>query len=496
MTKMRKFASLILAMVMVMAMATVVSAAGNATITIQNAAKGETYKIVKLFDADATGSEGGSIAYMGNVPDSLTTYFVKDSAGNISATEAAKTGTELSEAAIAAMKAWAETQTEGVVEKVGEGSVVVFTGLEYGYYIVLTTQGTAITVTSTNPNATVYDKNTKEVKIEKSVDDSDVYIGQTVTYKVEYPTVNYLGTGKDAKKVVKYEITDTLPEFLSDVTVTGISVGDTTLAIQQFDEKKIAIDWLDNDGNSLYANGAKVTITYTAVVTDAAVIDGNGNTNTVTLQPYVEDGDDEGDDPDLWNETWTDTETIYTYAAALKKVDENNQPLAGAKFAANGLNVTGKNGNYTVTSYDASSTAPGTEMVTDDKGNLIIKGLPSDATLTVIETEAPAGYNKLIDSEMLTPTIINRAVTATTTTVYYDADGNVVDQESASVSSKTTVTYPDELEAAAIVIENRKGSILPSTGGIGTTIFYIVGSVLMVGAVVLLVTKKRMNTAN
>ena len=508
----RKLASLLLALVMVFALATTAFAqtvpsgkGGAASITISNASKGETYKVVKLFDASVTGTEGGSIVYTGTIPDSLTDYFeVKD--GYIQAKAAAKAADgSLSAAAVAAMKTWAETHAADATA-VSDGADLVFTQLPYGYYIVTTTQGAAITVNSTNPNAVVYDKNSKEPGITKSVNDPNVYIGQTVTYTTTADTANYLGAGQDAEIVTQYVIEDTLPAFLTDVTVTSITIGGVAYtvdgAVPQFGtvtghtNKAIVIPWAAKDSNgkyiSNYTNGAQIVVTYTAKVTAQATVDGDGNKNEVILKPYTTPDDDTTPDP--WEKTWKDDEVIKTYAAALKKVDENGAPLAGAKFSAKGLTVTGSKGKYTVTAYDDSNTATaGTEMETDDNGHLVILGLPSNVTLTVTETAAPAGYNQLTTPVSLTPTVINETVTVTSTTTYYNPDGSV--SQTVTETSTTVITYNEKLKTAAVEVENKAGTLLPSTGGMGTTIFYVLGSVLAVGALVLLVTKKRMSAS-
>ena len=180
------------------------AASGKGQITISNAAKGEKYKVVKLFDASVTGTADGSIAYTGNIPDSLSAYFTKDSAGNITATAAAGSGDNMSDGLKAALKAWAGTANDGTVS---DGSEMHFNNLDYGYYVVVTTQGEAlISVDSTNPNATVIDKNTTPPvnNLSKSADETDVYIGQTVTYTVSFNTANFDGQ----KQIVKYEISD------------------------------------------------------------------------------------------------------------------------------------------------------------------------------------------------------------------------------------------------------------------------------------------------
>ena len=130
-------------------------------------------------------------------------------------------------------------------------------------------------------------------------------------------------------------------------------------------------------------------------------------------------------------------------------------------------------------------------METDDNGHLVIQGLPSDVTLTVVETKAPAGYNKLVNPVNLSPAVIGQTVTVTSTTIYYDENGDVV--EEVTETSSTTIEYNEDLETAALEIQNRKGPELPSTGGMGTTVFYVLGSVMVLAAAVLLITRKRMN---
>ena len=112
----RKLASLLLALVMVFALAVTAFATepatpttGNGSITISNAAKGETYTIYKLFDATVS-EDGKSIAYTGTVPEDLKTYFTADENRYISATPAAKSGESMSDGLKAALKAWRQVK--------------------------------------------------------------------------------------------------------------------------------------------------------------------------------------------------------------------------------------------------------------------------------------------------------------------------------------------------------------------------------------------------
>ena len=496
MKKMKKFFALLIAMVMVLGMSTAVfaqtvgtAADGKGTITISNASKGETYAVYKLFDATnsatQTSGKSDSIAYTGTIPESLSAYFTKDSAGNITATDAAKNGDSLSDAAIAALKAWAATQT-ATASVVSDGTELTFAGLDYGYYVVTTTQGeTAISVDSTNPNASIIDKNTTPPvnKLTKSADQTDVFIGQTVTYTVSFETANYDGT----KQIVKYEISDApAANSLTNITVTGIKVGETSLPVQQFENGKITINWAKDGvkGDSLYANGAKLEITYTAVVADTAAIDGEGNKNTVTVKPVLDDGTNPPTE-------YKDDETIYTYAIALKKVDQSGKPLAGAKFQ---FPFYVKEAPAEDGAYIYAGTTAGTGLINvietpADTGLIIVKGVKT-GTYSITETEAPKGYNKLTAPVSVTATKTGQ--TSTTTTTYLDADGNIVDTQEESTSS--VIVSISDLAATPIVVVNKTGAELPSTGGMGTTMFYVVGAILVIGAGVVMITRRRMSS--
>lgn len=484
---MKKTLAILLALVMVMSLATTAFAQevgtktdGTGSITISNASKGETYKIFKLFDASIN-ADGSSVVYTGTIPDSLTSVFTKNAAGNIVVVEG-KTDEEVT----SAVQAWAATQTDPVAEAESDGSALTFQGLAYGYYAITTTQGSVVSVDSTNPNATVFDKNSGTPTLTKDVDDDDVYIGQTVTYTVEYTAYNYNGQGENAKQIVSYTIEDTLPDFLTDVEVTSITINGEAYTVDeevpQFENKKITIPWAEN-GTSLYENGATIKITYTAVVTENAVIGGNGNTNKVTLTWEDTDGPD---DDKLEAE-----ETIYTYAIAVKKVNEKGENLAGATFQLPFyVNATADEDGYYVYAGTTAGEGLTNTLTSPADGVIVIKGVAS-GDYKITETSAPSGYNK-VNSE-ITVTAEKTTETTTRTTWYIDKDGNVV-ETSSETTTEVTLELTD-IAVGATVVVNKSGTELPSTGGMGTTLFYVFGSLMVVGAAILLVTKKRMSAA-
>ncbi len=490
----KKIMALVFAVVLIIAMAVPAmaqtvgtAAAGTGSITINNAAKGETYGVVKLFDA--TVGADGAISYTGTIPTELSAYFDQDTVGTITM----KAGAD-EDALLAAVQAWAEDQTASVSE-VSDGTVLTFAGLSYGYYAIKSSQGGVITIDSTNPNANVYDKNSKTLTAAKTVDGTSYSIGDTITYTATFNTVNWLGEGANAKQVIRYEISDTLPEFLTDVTVTGITVGGTAITTQQFANKTITIPWATEDPGSdpktytsIYDNGAVLVITYTAKLTDVTNINAD-DTNTVKIQPVTWNGTSE-EKP--WDDSWEKDAVIKTYAAALKKTDGTN-PLAGAQFTIKGLTVTGTAGEYTVVSYNpADDAAESAVLDTNADGKLYIIGLAEGVNLTVTEYKAPDGYNKLTAPTTLTPQILTEAVYKESGTVKYDAKGNVIASEATATTTKTVTKNLTDLDEHAVEVVNNKGTELPSTGGMGRTIFYIIGAILVVGAGVILVTRRRM----
>lgn len=496
---------------------------GTAQITVANAAKGETYCIYKLFAATVTGEENGPIAYTGTVPEELLEFFHADDARNVRATEAAFENGEMSSGLKDALKAWVENATP-VATIESDGSTLHFNNLDYGYYIVTTTQGqNAITVDSTNPTVTLYDKNRTEPSIPgengKTVDDTTVHFGQELTYTIKFLTSNYDGAGQDAEQILSYTVKDNLPDFLRDVKLTSIMVDndanlETTEDQVQFSvndilqyggnfatDGMITIPWVEqnenptsgNDANdnhaSLYENGAMVVITYTATVTDQAVIDGEGNTNTFTLTWDVGEEEHGG-------ANYTDSATVYTYAIALKKVDAKGNALADAKFHFPFyVQKEQKDGAYI---YAGEEPGNGliNEITTPEDGIIIVKGVDGDVKAenendngkyVIYEIEAPKGYNLLTESVKIAPQMTK--ATNTTKTFYLDAQGNVLNE---ATENTTSVTYENpNLSTGIALVVNHAGIELPSTGGIGTTIFAFAGLLLMAGAAGVMIIKKR-----
>ena len=301
---------------------------------------------------------------------------------------------------------------------------------------------------------------------------------------------------------------------------------------------------VDADGNrtvtALYPN-CKLHLIYEATINEDAVIAGDGNRNKVRFD-YKLEGDTHEPDPDhpeypdgsdLNHGSDEKVTVTYTYALALLKFsEETGEPLANAIFTAvdAGGNAIHAVETGTEGVYDYSAGGSVRSFKTNSEGKIIIKGVDI-GTYTFTETEAPKGYNLLDESvdvtaQMDSATYANNteswdvtrffeAITEEEFTGYSgavyqkNADGKFVEvtrpttwsndlykltgttASGAAEPGSTTVTFPVNV-AQPISVANNAGALLPSTGGIGTTIFYVLGGALVLAAAVLLVTKKRM----
>lgn len=226
-----------------------------------------------------------------------------------------------------------------------------------------------------------------------------------------------------------------------------------------------------------YNSPAIVTVTYQAVLNNEAAIQTDIQ-NNATL-------------------TWTgnstgssDKETVQTYALAIKKVNKDGAALNGATFKLTNAEtkqeikvklVTDNNIDGNVYVVDPN----GNDIITSPvSGLIVIKGV-DNVNYTLTETTAPDGYNLLETPTTVTPVEVSN----TTTTIYLDENGNVTNTE----TNTTVVIDSGNIHAKAYVIVNMAGSELPSTGGMGTTVIYILGAALVLGAGIVLVVRRRMS---
>lgn len=541
--KARKLFAVMLSALMVLSLTSITAFAanlgtGNGNITINNATIGQSYNIYKIFDTDSTGTgnitatEAQKTFYEGQQNNPFT--FDKNVAGsyNVSVTPGKSDDdvinflqgfvTKNEGGNVTVDADFVDVVVAGTAQTAGTATVE-FSDIPYGYYLVTSSLGAVVTVDSA-ATVTVIDKNQsgpdwnsgskKIVTDDGDVTEISANYGDIINYEIEFTATNY--DGED--KIVSYEITDTLAAGLSyvldnnnkvDVTVavkengatvaTALTSGYTVSAVSDVKSTgedgeevvtghkfTLTIDWTTTNDKgetvSKYDSPSTITVTYSATVTDKAVIAGEGNENTASLEYKTADNVSHGD----FDES---TATIYTYAIALKKVNDKGVVLAGAtfQFPFYVKDTADTNGAYIYAGTTAGEGLTNT-IITPASGEIVVKGVAA-GTYSIIETVAPAGYNKLTDP--VSVTAAQTEATTTNTTFYLDENGNVTETE-----TETVVTYTNEnLAATAVAVVNKAGTELPSTGGMGTTMLYVVGGLLIVGAGVALVVRRRMGAA-
>lgn len=477
MKKMKKFFALLIAMVMVLGMSTSVFAAGDGSITIQNTVNGKTYTVYKVFDATYSG-DNVAYTYDGSNQTFLTALQGEDSPFTVTANTAnsynvalknGKTASDVS----AFLKAQEANLGNAVTTVTGDGETQTINDLGYGYYYITTTTGSTVTIDSAIPSATVIDKNEvipppdKAEKVANGTwteeptngnESTTGNIGDSVNYKVTGSFNRYQGE----ELVTKITFTDTMSAGLTPNKDVVIKINGNTVNVTPTYSNSDRT-WTAEITTATVAENGTITfnydtpstyeITYSAVINENAKIADPEN-NTFTLK-YNDKGDQ------------TDTTEVVTYKIDLEKVDPSGTKLAGAKFklydaATEGNEIpvvlvsgTGDKDSTVDNVYRHAKTGEtGVEMVTGATGKIIVQGL-ANGSYYFEETEAPEGFNKL--------------------TARTDA---------------TTITDAN----ATITVTNQSGAELPSTGGMGTTIFYVVGAMLVIGAGVVMVTRRRMSS--
>lgn len=475
MKRTKRIASVLLALVMALSLITTAFAAGETgSITIDNAVVGQTYTIYQILDLESYNKDSGAYAYKAtaawrdfiNGADVKSVYVNVDAQGYVTWVKKA----DVAAFAKLAQKYAADHNIDNQGAKTANSTTVEFTNLDLGYYLVDSTLGTICSLDTTNPSVTIKEKNAAPTNVKEVEEDStskygtanDADIGQTVNFK---STITVQAGAEN------YVFHDKMSAGLQYTGVTGITLNGNIVDTANYVVKTTDI----TDGctfevvftqafcDTLKAND-KIVISYTAVVTKDAVIGGDGNLNQSQIE-YGESGKTTTTPP---SETKTYTWKLDVLKYTMK--GDEKTPLAGAKFTLSknsdgsdliSLVEVGKN-VYRVATKDDVNTI--TEITTDATGAFTIQGLDSD-TYYLTETAAPAGYN-----------VLKSAIEV-------------------KVSDKGEVTYIyDGVTATGTVkVENKTGAELPSTGGIGTTVFYVVGGLLVVAAGVLLVTRKRMS---
>lgn len=475
MKRVKRVLALLAAFALVLAMAVPAWAEENTgSITVEKAKAGETYSIYKIFDVVSYDTSVSPSKIVYKVTSEWKDFFAIGNAGVKYITldkndQVSKTSLDASNAADFAKAAieWANTKKiKATASEVAGENGVRFTDVADGYYLVNTSLGALCSLNNvTGNNALVSEKNSVP-SVEKKVKNGSVYddsnsakIGDTVDYQT---TITITGNVKNVVLHDKMEKGLTFDNNSVKVKVDNgdVAVSNYTLTTSNLsDGCTFEIEFKDDYIANLPA-GTQIIVTYSASLNENAVIGPTGNKNDTWLK-YGNGG------------SVTDETKTYSYSFDLVKTDNSNKLLAGAQFELyTNKNCTDKvalvkDGNdYRVASATEKATTNFTSavIVSNDTSKITVNGLKGETSYWLKEIKAPEGYNELEEPYKFIMGADNMSATLNGTQW---GDGGVH-------------------------VINNAGTVLPSTGGMGTTVFYVVGGGLMAVAVVLLVTKKRM----
>lgn len=489
----KKLMAALLAVAMVCAMAIPAFAAGGAgattgegKITIDNAVIGHTYKIYRILNLQYNDT-AKSFRYekndkWGAFVEEQTAYLAVDSKTGVvtwANSDNADNGTAIKALAVAAGQHVTDTPSLAADDsKEANSNTVIFDNLPLGWYLVVSdlTTDAICSIDTTAKQVTIREKNgvptvTKEVEYASGSwgEGNDGNVGDTVNFQ----TTIYVTDGNPTNYVLHDKMSNGLAFQTGTISVkkNGDPFTDYTI-VTPTDNCTFEIKFNEN---SLHTND-KVVVTYSATINSNAVVGTAGNENETWLK-YGNNGETTHGHTKTY--TWkfnilkffTDSNDEKQYLAdvefVLYRKNNTTDPAEYAKFDSNNK----------LTGWTKNESEAG-KLRTNATSNVCVEGL-DEGTYFLKETATPVGFNSLTSDVEVQITSSCNTLTNATYTVQYKM---VNDEDFADTDDKEKV----------VPIENKRGTTLPGTGGIGTTIFYVIGGGLMVAAAILLITKKRM----
>ena len=433
------------------------------------------------------------------------------------------------------------------VKIVGDDPSVVFNTVEAGYYVVTDSapDDSKSNVKQTETKSIVQivgDTEIKEkagtIQSEKKVEDVNDSTGATTTGQ---ESTNLLGKGElgdsadydigdsinytiEAKLPENYAAYDTFPLTFVDTMSKGLTYNAQSAVLhlsgkntKPLEPTNKSVNYQDPDNSNAVGNATQykwtitnlkeldsnlkagdiVYITYSATLNSQAVVGSEGNPNKM----HIEFNSNPYSDNTTIKKTPDDTNIVFTYEAVFNKVDQNNKPLTGADFTLyKFVEGTGKDsykegdktysGTWTdVTTLHNGENKPSKETKANGEAKnatFTFKGI-DDGYYKLEETGVPSGYNKMEDKYFTITAghdILSTDPSLTSLNVTGDLD---------SITDKTA-TADEKAGTISANIENKPGSTLPSTGGMGTTLLYVAGGILVACAAAYVVMSRKHST--
>ena len=499
---MKRTMAILLALIMVFALAAPVMASGNGQITVNNAVVGQTYSIYRIFDLESFDASRGTNAFAYKVNSNWSAfistagakaYISVDEQGYVTWNKGADPAA-FAKLALAYAK---ENKIAAVASEKAESETVVFTGLDYGYYLVDSSLGALCALNTTKPDATVNEKNSAPI-LEKKVLNGTAWVDSTTANRGE--EVNFLITVTVGKGAENYTIHDYMNSELKFKEIKSVKLNETVVNAGSY--QLVTTPTCGKDANGLSCTfeiqftedfcktlnqGNVITVEYSAINNNGA-----GTVANYSNLSYGDGNTTVGDKAEVktysflivkWDGRYgidvNNNENAVLYTAEFKLYDQAEGGTA-IEFIAptqEEIDACWKVGNfeslrYTVwnESVDAGIGLKKTDTIV--AGYSEIQGLKA-GTYYLEEVQAPDGFNKIAGRIAI----------------------NIANDGVATIDGKVASLVVDDDGTAAFAIVNNTGAELPSTGGIGTTIFYVVGGILMLGAAVILVTRKKVSSS-
>lgn len=471
------------------------SSTDKGAITITNSIKDHEYKVYKIFDLESYSGTNYSYKVVSEwegffaMGEAGSSYVTLDSDGYIKSLTL--TETDAPEFAKKAL-AYATTKSVSVIsvtptktDNADGTQTITYSDVDMGYYLVDSSVGALCSLNTTNLTATINEKNSVPT-VQKKVGysgssfyaaNNSAKIGQVLSFQtiinVGDGAQNYILHDKmDAGLTYKYSSLIVYIKKTTDGDFSPLDSTKYTLTIPATDGDTFDIEFKQNFLSGL-KKGDKIMIVYEATLNENAVIGSLGNKNKV----WVSYGDNK-----KTTEKQTITKTFGIPVFKFYKTDvtgtTSEQPLANVKFKLSSNPDADLNDDNDFIKFVKDITtdvyrkaldteaASSTELVSNNSGNITLQGLAGE-TYYLYETETVKGYNKLTKPVQ----------------IRIKPDGTI---EYANKGETLQAVGADGF----VKVENKTGTVLPSTGGMGTTIMYTVGAMLLIGSGVLLITKK------